>query len=161
MKQRKIYSCILLLASTGVALMFKRNRRKQNKINDKYFIYYDLLNKWMKQKEKGVLIAEKLKQKGIKEIAIYGMGDIARHLQHELKDTDITVKYAIDKSELSVIDIDKYLPDSELPQVDAVVVTPVLEYVNIDTFLKQKISCPIICIVDLIEGLGEYKGENR
>ena len=161
MKKRKIYECIMLVACVSAALVFQKNRKEQDKTNDKYFIYYNLLNKWMKQKEKDVLIAEKLKQKGIKEIAIYGMGDIARHLQHELRNTDVTVKYAIDKSELSVIDIDTYLPDSELPQVDAVIVTPVLEYENICKFLKQKISCPVICIADLIEGPEEYKGENR
>lgn len=154
MKNRKMLRCIMLLACTSAALVFKRNRREQDKTNDKYFIYYNMLNKWMKQKEKEVLIAEKLKQKGIKEIAIYGMGDIARHLQHELKDTDVTVKYAIDKSKLSVIDIDTYLPDSELPQVDAVIVTPILEYEYICKFLKHKISCPVICIADLIDGLG-------
>lgn len=151
----------MLLACMGAALAFKRTGKKQVKAENKYFIYYDLLNKWLKQKEKEVFIAEKLKQQGIKEIAVYGMGDIARHLQHELKNTDVTVKYAIDKSELSVIDIDTYLPDSELPQVDAIVVTPVLEYESIYAFLMEKVSCPIICITDLIEGMGEYKGENR
>lgn len=153
MEKKKQYCRVAFLAAVGTALMFRRNKRNQNKENDKYFVYYNLLNKWMKQKEKGTSAAEKLHQRGIREIAVYGMGDIAKHLQQELAGTDVTVKYAIDRSVRSVIDIDTYLPDSELPQVDAVIVTPILDYKAIAEFLRPKMPCPIICITDLIDGM--------
>lgn len=161
MQKRMLQNCAAFLTGMGVAMVLKRKRKIQDKAVDKYFLYYNLLNKWMKQKEKGISVTEKLHQWGIKEVAIYGMGDIARHLQWELADTDVRIKYAIDQSELSVIDIDTYLPNSELPQVDAVIVTPILDYENISAFLRQKMSASVICITELIEGMEGCTGENR
>ena len=148
MIKRRLYGCITFFAGIVTAFVLKRNNRCQDEEREKYYLYYNLLNNWMKQKEKGESIAEKLQQRGIQEIAVYGMGDIAKHLQNELSGTNIIVKYAIDKSILSVIDIDTYFPDSELPKVDAVIVTPIMDYENIYSLLRKKMSCPIICIRD-------------
>lgn len=161
MKKGKLHSCIMFLAGISVALILRKSKRNQSEADDKYFEYYNLLNKWMRQKEKGILIAEKLQQRGVHEVAIYGMGDIAKHLQQELAGTGVVVKYAIDRSARSVIDIDTYLPDSELPPVDIIIVTPFLEYETICSFLREKVSCQIICITELIDGIGECRRENR
>lgn len=161
MRKGKLYSRIMFLAGVGTALILKKSKKNQNKVTDKYSEYYSLLNKWMEQKKKGMSIAEKLQQRGIQEVAIYGMGDIAKHLQQELAGTGVIVKYAIDRSVRSVIEIDTYLPNSKLPPVDAVIVTPFLEYDTIYSYLRKKVSCQIICITELIDGIRGCGHESR
>lgn len=161
MKKGKLYSCIMFLAGIGTLVMLKKSKKIQHEVNDKYFEYFNLLNKWMRQKEKGISIADKLRQRGIQEVAIYGMGDIAKHLQQELAGTGVIVKYAIDRSVRSVIEIDTYLPNSELPPVDAVIVTPFLEHDTIYGYLRKKVSCQIIGITELIEGIRGCEHESR
>lgn len=153
---------ISFLAGAGLVLLSTTYQKKnsRSKTKDKYFLYYNVLNKWMKQKENGGSVAETLRQQGVQKIAIYGMGDMARHLQHELADTDIVIKYAIDRSFFAISDLDVYLPDSELPQVDAVIVTPVFEYESICNCLQQKLSCPILSVADLFDGNGKVSYEN-
>ena len=103
----------------------------------------------MKQKEQGISVAEKLERQNIHEVAIYGMGDLGKHLVYELTNAKITVKYAIDRSFFAVSDLDVYLPDSELPNVDAIIVTAILDYESIRSNLEQKVFCPILSIADL------------
>ncbi len=137
----------------GAGAILLLNRYKQKKANNtkgnKYFLYYDVLNKWMKQKEQGISVAEKLERQNIHEVAIYGMGDLGKHLVYELTNAKITVKYAIDRSFFAVSDLDVYLPDSELPNVDAIIVTAILDYESIRSNLEQKVFCPILSIADL------------
>lgn len=151
MKRKILNMCIIFFSGAWAVFLIRQFKKKSSKnvARDKYFLYYDVLNKWMKQKENGVSVAETLMQRGIHEIAIYGMADMGRHLQCELVGTDIVIKYAIDRSFFVVSDLDVYLPDSELPQVDAVIVTPVFDYESIRNHLKQKLSCPILSLADL------------
>lgn len=154
MKRRALNNFLVFLVGASTAFLcsiYKRQNRK-GKETDKYFQYYDVLNRWMKQKERGISITEKLQRQGIKEVAIYGMGDLGQHLLYELTNTDIVIKYAIDRSFFAVGDLDIYLPDSELPQVDAVIVTPILDYESICDCLREKLTCPILSIADLFIG---------
>lgn len=127
---------------------YKRSRKQKNK--DKISFYYDILNKWMKLKENNVSIAERLKEKGIETIAIYGMGDIGKHLEKELENSDILVKYAIDRSYYAIIDLDVYDPESEMPPVDAIIVTPVFEFEDICRSMKERMNCKIWSIADIV-----------
>lgn len=158
MKEKILCGIASFFAGIGMAFLFVKWKRKEHKggTSGKYLLYYDVLNKWMKQKEKGKSIAEKLQQKGINEVAIYGMGDMGKHLQRELEASNIVIKYAIDRSLLAIIDLDVYLPESELPRVDAVIVTPVFDYENVRRCLEEKVTCPILSIADLVnDSLGD------
>lgn len=87
----------------------------------------------------------------IKTIAIYGMSYIGERLFEELKNTDIEIKYAIDKNNESIyVDIDVLSVDEVLPKVDAIIVTPVYFFDEIKDMLQKKTVCRIISLEDVI-----------
>lgn len=142
--------CVIALL---VRLFFKEKSSKPS-TGDKMTVYYHLLDKWMKLREEEKYISDYMEKHGFKTIAIYGLGDIGRHLEKELENSKTQVLYAINKeARYFAVDLDVYSPESELPPVDAVIVTPVMDYGNICKALKGKVSCPILSIVDVINEL--------
>ena len=143
------YGAFLMIGVCITCFLGKRKRDKTGADN-KYWQYYDVLNRWMKQRERGISIEDNLRQRGIGEIAIYGMSDIGKHLQEELAGTDIVIKYVVDRSLYAMSDLDIYEPESDLPKVDAVIVTPVFDYENIRKSLAARMDCQILSISDVI-----------
>lgn len=123
---------------------------RQNSEN-RYFVNMILLKKWLlrQQIEKG--LEGYFIHNNYHEIAIYGMGHLGECLLNELRNSNIKVKYAIDKNAnniLSEIDIKK--SGDYLPAVDAVIVTPVYYYADIKKELEKVIRCPIISLEEVI-----------
>lgn len=118
--------------------------KKKNKI----VAYYDLLNQWMSLKENNKNIADYLITNNIKTIAIYGYGDLGKHLYHALRDSMVHVEYIIDKN-LCMPNLVKR-PEEKLGTVDAVIVTPFLEFEDIIKVLQIKLNCKLISIEELI-----------
>ena len=87
-----------------------------------------------------------------KKIAIYGMGEFANRLMEELKNSDVEVVYGIDKdvcnSTSRVRNV--YSLNDDLPQVDAIVVTPFYDMKSIKCDLKKKVDCPIVSLEEVI-----------
>lgn len=119
---------------------------------NKYYDYYLLLNHWLEAKHFGHNAAEYFVEEGYKNIAIYGMGDLANRLCEDLANSKICVSYGIDRdvavsiSRLSEV----YAPEDELKAVDVVVVTPFHAYESINIQLREKLSCPIISLEEVI-----------
>lgn len=93
---------------------------------NKYFDYYQLLNRWLIIMNEGKRVSDYFDEENLHVIAIYGMADIGRRLCESLADSDIRVAYGIDQdvanSDAAVSEI--YSPEDILPEVDAVVITP-------------------------------------
>lgn len=133
---------------------FRSKKTDKKSSNDKMAVYYQLMNKWMKLREENKSISDYMEQHGFETIAIYGMGDIGKHLRKELENSKTQISYAINKEvDYQVVDMDTYSPESEMPPVDAVIVTPVMEYEDICKALTGKMSCPILPITDVINEL--------
>lgn len=149
---RKRNTVIAFVTGVVAAIGVKKFFPGQTKIpsQDKFGAYYDILNKWMKLKESRQTIAGRLKERGISTVAIYGMGDLGHHLLKDLENTDIEVKYAVDRSFLAISEIDVYEPDAELPKVDAIVITPVFDYENICKNLGNRMDCKLLSLADLV-----------
>ena len=61
------------------------------------------------------------------------------------------VKYGIDKrAENIYADFDIVTPDSQLDKVDAIVVTSITFFDEIEEMLSVKIDCPIISLEDVL-----------
>lgn len=145
----------LLGAVAGVAgnnvLSQKKIDQKAEKV-DKFKSYYNMLNQWLLLKQEGKSLERYFTENGYKTIAIYGMGEMGNRLYDELKNsTVVEIKYAIDKnaastySELNVIDV-----DDEMDEVDAVIVSAIFAFDEIEEELSEKISCPIISLEDVV-----------
>ena len=72
-------------------------------------------------------------------------------LVDELKGTDIQVLYGIDKRGDSIYaDIDIVTMEQSLDAVDAVVVTAVTFFEEIEEELCRKVECPILSLGDIL-----------
>lgn len=118
---------------------------------DKFKGYYNLLNQWLINKNEGRSVSEYFTANGYQSIAIYGMGELGNRLLEELKGSSIEVKYAIDKNASGAYsEIDVVEPDGEMEKVDAVIVTAIFAFDEIEKELSGIIDCPIISLEDVI-----------
>lgn len=112
--------------------------------------FYDLLVRWVKIKQKGVDIVAYFIHNNIRHIAIYGMKELGHLLFDELRNTEVNVDYVIDRN--PKIHTDSWLisPESELPEVDMIVVMAVFYYDEIKGYLQDKTSAKIISLFDIL-----------
>ena len=110
-----------------------------------------MLYQWIKLKQDGNSIASYLNQNGYNKIAIYGMSYVAELLIRELSKSNIQVVYGLDRKITgSFWGVDIYSTDESLPKVDAVIVTAVTFFDDIEKQLAPKVDCPIISLEDII-----------
>lgn len=127
---------------------------KNTVATDKYFRLFTLMTQWMKKKQMGKQVGGWLEKRGFKHIAIYGMGDVGECLALELSDSNIEVDYGIDQNAEIQSCLDKiYSLDTELPAVDAIIVTPVTSFVKIRALLMLKTKAIILSIEDVIDAI--------
>lgn len=121
-----------------------------NGVKLKLVKYYQLFDQWLLNYERGIKVEDYFLTNGYKCIAIYGMKEFGLHLLNELKDSKVTVEYAIDKN-LSIIPagVVGYGPGDELPKVDAIVVTASYYFSEIKEQLKNN-DCDIVSIDDVV-----------
>ena len=124
---------------------------------DKYYSMFLMMNQWFELKQSGKQMEQFFRDRKIKKIAIYGMSQMGETLYRELSDTEIEVLYAIDKNvdSLYVHYCDVLKPTDNLPNVDAIVVTPFVYFKEIKKELKRKTSSPIFSIEDVIYGMAD------
>lgn len=155
MKKRIIVVLITIVGAMIGAVAEKhvesKKTREQKALAGKHMSLYMLMNQWVKIKQENKSIAEYLEENGFKEIAIYGMHYVGETLLNELSGTAIKVKYGIDKNaDLIYSDVDVVSPYDELELVDAVIVTSITFYEEIESQLSEKMNCPILSIKDIL-----------
>lgn len=126
-------------------------REKAQAMSNKHLALYLLMNQWVKVKQEGKCLATYLAEKDYKKIAIYGMSYVGETLLLELKDSEIEIAYAIDRNaDKLYADVDIVSVDDDLEKVDAIVVTAITFFDEIEEVLSSKIDCPIISIEDIL-----------
>ncbi len=125
------------------------NRENGKEAEDKTRIYYKILNDWMELRGKKKYFADYLVQNGYRHVAIYGMGDFGKHLHQELKDSAVEVEYVIDRRNIET-SVKVLTVEDKWPQVDAIIVTPFLEFEDILQIIEGKIDCPVLSIEEMI-----------
>ena len=113
----------------------------------------DLLERWMCLKENGINCSTYFKNHAYKAIAVYGVGKLGRHLTNELVNTDIEVRYGIDRDRKAHPWLMVYTLEDELPDVDAVVITVMDQYGEIGRLLDTKTDAEMIPIEEVIYSL--------
>lgn len=99
---------------------------------------------------KAKMISEKLISQGYNRIAIYGMGNLGRHLVSELNRPPFFL-CGIDKAaELVYSDIKIFYPDEQLPDLDLIIVTVEASFDEIKEILERNNSCKIVRYKDVI-----------
>ena len=145
-----------LISGIAVGYSIGKTNSSEEEMKNKMLKYYVTLNNWIGKKQKNINLSSYFEKMGYNSVAIYGMKEVGERLYEELKDTKTEVKYAVDQNAESIYaDIDLYSPDDDLPEVDVIVVTATYYYNSILNNIKDKISCPIISLDDVIAGAEE------
>ena len=145
-----------LISGIAVGYSIGKTNSSEEEMKNKMLKYYVTLNNWIGKKQKNINLSSYFEKMGYNSVAIYGMKEVGERLYEELKDTKTEVKYAVDQNAESIYaDIDVYSPDDDLPEVDVIVVTATYYYISILNNIKDKISCPIISLDDVIAGAEE------
>ncbi|WP_026670914.1 hypothetical protein [Butyrivibrio sp. AE3006] len=121
--------------------------------NLKYKEHIELLLMWLQDYQDGRKIIDYFKKNNIRTIAIYGYADLGIALANELDETDVEVKYIIDKAADHVYTERNVMkPDGDLPYVDAIVVTAIHYFDAIKADMEDKVNYPILSLETVICG---------
>lgn len=124
---------------------------KAQKQSDKNRTLFLLMNQWVKMKQEGKNLSVYFEQNGYKEIAIYGMGYVGERLLDELRGSGTMVAYCIDqRADLLYADVDIVSLDGNLKKVDAVVVTAITSFDEIEEILSTRVHCPIVSLENVL-----------
>lgn len=158
-KSRMKKSAVSLLSATmgvlvgmGITGNFMDKLIKKNsEMSEKHLALFLMMNQWVKVKQEGKNLTDFFERNGYKKIAIYGMSYAGETLLDELNTSDIEVAYAIDKNAQSIyLDIDTVTMEEDLQEVDAIVVTAITFFEEIEKKLKEKLKCPVLSLEDIL-----------
>lgn len=108
-----------------------------------------LMCRWTMNAQMGMKAADYLTGRNWHSVAVYGAGDVGKCLLAELANSAVAVKYVIDRRK-PALDLPVYMPEEELPPVDCIIVTAVMEYGEIGRKLREKMDCHVISIEDIV-----------
>lgn len=135
----------------GVGKVTGTKISEKQQMSDKHLALFLMMNQWVKVKQDGKNLASYFEKNGYKKIAIYGMSYAGETLVDELKETNIEVAYGIDKKVDTIYaDVDIVSIEDDLEPVDAVVVTAITFFDEIEEKLSDKVSCPILSLEDIL-----------
>lgn len=141
-------------AAAGVIVVGTRTAKKIQKMTEvhaKVHELYKAFDQWLQIRQQGKTLVEYFVRNEYKTVAIYGMKELGKRLCDELKDSGITVSYAIDKNADGIYaDMDVVTPDEELASVDVIVVTAITYFDEIEEQLSEKMDCPIVSLEDIL-----------
>ena len=117
----------------------------------KYYFLYRCMNRWLFLKQRKIEIDTYFLQKDIGSIALYGFHYMGQRLYEDLKDSHVKIRYAIDrKLSPQYTEIPIVRPGDILGDVDAIVVTPIIDFLEIRDTLSKAIKCAIISIEEIL-----------
>lgn len=120
----------------------------------KHLLIMQMFNQWLIDKQEGKSLVKFFEDNEYKSIAIYGMSYLGERLLDELKDSGIEVKYAIDKNADNIYaDVEIKRLEDDLPKVDAIIVTAVFFYDEIEEELSGLVDYPVISLEDVLYGV--------
>ena len=140
-----IYVCAKALRSDHGNMLSKLRRADD---------YYHVLVQWMRNKYNGNRLSNYFIKHGYSKVAIYGMGEIGDLLYEELLAEGFKVEYSIDQIGGSHIkELRGYTLKDELPEVDAIVITPIFAMDSICNSLQNKTNAKLVSLKEIIYDL--------
>lgn len=136
-----------IAAGTTSGKKIKEMAEVQAKVHELYMAF----DQWLQIRQEGKTLVEYFTKNGYKTVAVYGMKELGERLCDELKGSEVTISYAIDKNADSIYaDVDVVTPDEELAPVDVIVVTAITYFDEIEEMLSAAVDCPIISLEDIL-----------
>ncbi len=131
----------------------------ENRVSESYYTekigkfkeYFNLMDNWMRLKESHKSVLSYFEKNGYRNISIYGAGKNAAHLLADIKNSDVAVKYIIDRNKTHILDAYPIFDMSDgLPDCDIVVVTVVNEYKEIKEKLIAKGCSRVVSLSEIV-----------
>ena len=139
----------VFLTKKNAEIKYKELKERLAKFED----YFAIVNKWLKNRNQHISVADYFKNNHYEKIAIYGMGEIGKRLYEELCAEGIEVTAVFDRNAQRFDpSLNVYSIEGSVPEVDVVVITPTFDYDTIAEQLEKVVSCKIISISDVIMG---------
>ncbi len=169
-KEQYLYGSMLLGAMKEEKLLLHISAKEDKNIFDEVVLYKksiehtekfqvwdtknSILLKWITLKQDKVGFGKYFSTHSYHTIAVYGLGEWGVRFIRELQDSDVKIKYVVDKNiERVSTDFPLYTPEDELEEVDVLVVTAVRSFREIEAQMSCKLQCPIVCIENVIDSL--------
>lgn len=134
-----------------IATVITLNSNKKVSRSDKYKIYYNTLNQWLKVKNEGKNLESYFVKNNYHTIAIYGMGELGNRFYEEIKNSKLDLKYAIDQNaQYTYSNLKLFGINDNFDKVDAIIVTAVFAFDEIKASLQNKTEADIISIEDIV-----------
>lgn len=141
-------------AAVGAGAVGKVESEKLDKMramSNKHLELFKMMSQWVKVKQEGKNLSSYFEKNGYTKIAVYGMSYAGETLINELENSTVTVAYGIDRNADSLYaDIDIVSMDDDLEEVDAIIVTAITFFDEIEEKLSEKMDCPIISLDDIL-----------
>ncbi len=116
--------------------------------------YWKTMDRWLTFKNRGWTIEDYLLKRGIKNIAIYGIGILGNQLLADLEGSKIEIRYGIDNRKESIRkNFPVYCIEDDLPEVDLVIVSVTQHYMQIYFQLRKKLKCDVMSLNEILEEL--------
>lgn len=123
----------------------------------KEYCYRNILELWMTLRDRKISLSNYLKKKNLCRVVIYGAGFLGKHLYYELHENHIQVICFLDQNaEAKISCVDTLIPGAQLESIDAIIVTPFIEYIKIKKTLEVYYQYPIISIETILLN-GDYE----
>lgn len=158
MKKTTIGTLALAIAGLAGALAANVNLSKkaseEHKLAEKHQGIMLALDQWVAVKQDGKNLSEYFENNGYKTIAIYGMSYLGERLISELRGTEIQVAYGIDRNAANIYsEVELKTLDDDMEPVDAVIVTAISFFDEIEAEMEKKVDCPILSLEDVLYGI--------
>lgn len=153
-RSEKVYEQAYFITPQDVA---ERNEKKAVQKLEILKIKYNIINKWYSLAEKDILLADYLDVCGYKEIAIYGLGIMGKHLISDLNNSTLKIPYGIDqKADNKAFDFAVYTLKDELPKADIIVVALASNCDEVIISIQNKVDIPVISLEEILCRAYEY-----
>jgi len=150
-----VLSTLAGAAAGAGAVTYQKVKRQESdfKVIKKNEAILKMFNQWLILKQEGKTLDTYFKENNFKKIAIYGMSYAGERLLDDLKGTDIEVLYAVDQNaDRMFAEVDMITKEEIAHQreVDAVIVTAIYFFDDIEEELSELVDCPIVSLEDII-----------
>ncbi|MBQ9659100.1 MAG: hypothetical protein IJV31_10130 [Clostridia bacterium] len=133
----------------------KKIIRKDEEIR-KINVNNSLLKDWLIVRQNGINLADWLEVNGIHKIVIYGYGILGKAFFVEMQNSNVEVVAIADKNYKNIYANVPAVGIDSIPECDAIIVSVINYYDEIEQQLVTKCRYPIISLEDVIYGVG-YK----
>ena len=150
---------IKAVVTGNTPVMEEAFQRKKYSMREKDIMYrwmqdkwrLNVLKKWVANKLEGKSIACYLTDRGYHQVAVYGYGFLGNLLVEALQESAVEVRYIIDQNpHVFSLLCPVYTLKKELPNVDAIIVTPAGQYDQIRKNIKKMVDYPTISLAYII-----------